>query len=57
MLAKIMISCTDRTSKDLLQLASKRKFRDCRLRLRDIALVIEDELSWSKIAGDAQNWE
>ena len=51
--AKVMVSRTDHTPEDLRELASKHKFRDCRHRLRAIALVIEDELSRAGIAGGA----
>ena len=51
--AKVMVSRTDHTPKELRELASKHKFRDCRHRLRAIALVIERELSRAGIAGDA----
>ena len=51
--AKVMVSRTDHTPEDLRELASKNKFRDCRHRLRAIALVIEGELSRAGIAGDA----
>ena len=38
--AKIMVSRTDHTPQELRELASKHKFRDCRHRLRAIALAI-----------------
>ena len=51
--AKTMVSHTDHTPKELRQLALKHKFRDCRHRLRAIALVIENEMSRAAIADDA----
>ncbi|MDE0524650.1 MAG: IS630 family transposase, partial [Boseongicola sp.] len=51
--AKILVSRTDHTLADLRELASKNKFRDCRRRLRAIALVIEGELSRAGIADGA----
>ena len=51
--AKVMVSRTDHTPEDLRELASKHKFRDCRHRLRAIALVIEDELSRAGTADGA----
>lgn len=51
--AKIMVSRTDHTPQELRELASKHKFRDCRHRLRAIALAIEGGLTRTEIAGDA----
>ena len=51
--AKVMVSRTGHTPKELRELASKHKFRDCRHRLRAIVLVIEGELSRAAIADDA----
>ena len=51
--AKVMVSHTDHTPGHLRELASKRRFRDCRHRLRAIALVIEDRLSRTAVASAA----
>ena len=51
--AKIMVSHTDHTPNELRQLASRHKFRDCRRRLRAIALEIEGERSRAGIAEGA----
>ena len=51
--AEIMISRTDHTPDGLRELAFKDRFRDCRHRLRAIALVIEDETPRAEIAARA----
>ena len=48
--AEIMISRTDHTPDGLRELAFRDRFRDCRHRLRVIALVIGDEPPRAKIA-------
>ena len=53
MSAKIMVSRTDHTPDDLRERASKNMCRDCRHRLRAIALVIDDNLSRAEIASGA----
>ena len=50
MSAKIAVTRTDHTPEDLRALAAQHKYRDCRVRLRAIALIIEDELSRGEIA-------
>ena len=50
MSAKIPVTRTDHTPEDLRALAAQHKYRDCRVRLRAIALIIEDELSRGEIA-------
>ncbi len=51
--ARILVPRTDHTPADLREPASKNRFRDCRHRLRAIALAIEGELSRAEIAGRA----
>ena len=48
--AKVMVPRTDHTPGHLRELASKRRFRDRRHRLRAIALVMEDGLSRTGVA-------
>ncbi len=50
MSARIAVTRTDHTPENLRALASQHKYRDCRVRLRAIALIIEDELSRGEIA-------
>ena len=51
--AKVMVSRTDHTPGHLRELARKHRFRDCRHRLRAIALVMEDGLSRTAVASGA----
>ncbi len=50
---RIMILRTDRAPEGLRELASKNRFRDCRHRLRAIALAVEGEMSRAEVAGRA----
>jgi len=50
MSAKIAVTRTDHTTENLRALASRHKYRDCRVRLRAIALMIEDDLPRSEIS-------
>ncbi len=51
--AKVMVPRTDHTPGHLRELASKRRFRGCRHRLRAIAPVMEDGLSRAAVASGA----
>ncbi len=51
--AKVMVRRTDHTPGQLRELARKHKFRDCRRRMRAIALVMEDGLSRAAVASGA----
>ena len=50
MSAKIAVTRTDHTSENLRALASRHKHRDCRVRLRAMALMVEDELPRAEIS-------
>ena len=50
MSAKIAVTRTDYTTENLRAPASRHKYRDCRVRLRAIALMIEDDLPRSEIS-------
>ena len=50
MSVKIAVTCTDHTPESLRKLASSYKFRDCRNRLRAMALMIEDSVSRAEIS-------
>ena len=50
MSAKIAVIRTDHTVENLRVLASRHKYRDCRARLRAIALMIEDDLPRGEIS-------
>ena len=49
MSAKIAVTRTGHTAENLRALASRHKYRDCRARLRAIALMIEDDLPRGEI--------
>ncbi len=51
--AKVMVRRTDHTPGQLRELARKHRFRDCRRRMRAIALVMEDGLSRAAVASGA----
>jgi len=50
MSARIAVTRTDHTTENLRALASRHKYRDCRVRLRAIALMIGDDLPRSEIS-------
>ncbi len=51
--AKVMMSRTDHTPEQLRELARKHRFRDCRRRMRAIALVTGGRLSRTEVASAA----
>ena len=51
--AKAMVRRTDHTPGQLRELARKHRFRDCRRRMRAIALAMEDGLSRAEVASGA----
>ncbi len=51
--AKVMVRRTDHTPGQLRELARKHRFRDCRRRMRAVALAMEDGLSRAEVASGA----